>query len=170
MGKRSRKNNPLFVNEKRKAVLFRKLKVMYLRRGFDPQGKSLVTMASTVMGRTVAHQEAYRWLDLQDRMGKLGKPLVLGREKVSLPANFYHTQEWQRVRYEALKRSSGSCCLCGRTHRQHGIVLHVDHIKPKIDFPELAFEVDNLQVMCEDCNVGKSNLDDTDWRSRAWEF
>lgn len=45
-----------------------------------------------------------------------------------------------------------------------GKVMHVDHIKPKSLHPELKYELSNLQVLCEDCNIGKSNLDDTDWR------
>lgn len=71
--------------------------------------------------------------------------------------------KWQRVRYFALKESNGSCCLCGRAPKD-GIKLHVDHIKPKSLHPELKYELSNLQVLCCDCNMGKSNLDDTDWR------
>jgi 5-methylcytosine-specific restriction endonuclease McrA len=26
--------------------------------------------------------------------------------------------------------------------------------------------LDNLQVLCEPCNLGKSNRDETDWRSK----
>lgn len=71
--------------------------------------------------------------------------------------------KWQRVRYFALKESSGKCCLCGMSAKD-GKVMHVDHIKPKSLYPELKYELSNLQVLCEDCNIGKSNLDDTDWR------
>jgi len=42
--------------------------------------------------------------------------------------------------------------------------MHIDHIKPRSKYPELTFVFENLQVLCEDCNVGKSNLDETDWR------
>lgn len=71
--------------------------------------------------------------------------------------------EWQRVRYFALKESNGCCSLCGRSPRD-GVKLHVDHIKPKSKYPELKYEVSNLQVLCCDCNMGKSNKDETDWR------
>lgn len=70
--------------------------------------------------------------------------------------------KWRQVRYEAL-RTSPCCVLCGRG-RQQGVTLHVDHIKPKSLHPELAFELSNLQVLCEDCNLGKGNLDETDFR------
>jgi len=46
----------------------------------------------------------------------------------------------------------------------HGIVIHVDHIKPRSRYPELSLEIENLQVLCEDCNMGKSNVFETDWR------
>ena len=71
--------------------------------------------------------------------------------------------KWQEVRYKALKLGNGSCCLCGATAKD-GAKLHVDHIKPKSIYPELAYELDNLQILCSDCNIGKSNRDDTDWR------
>jgi 5-methylcytosine-specific restriction endonuclease McrA len=45
--------------------------------------------------------------------------------------------------------------------------MHVDHIKPRSLFPLLAADPENLQVLCEDCNVGKSNVDTTDWRPVA---
>lgn len=78
--------------------------------------------------------------------------------------SFYETDEWRRVRYAALRLHGGKCCLCGATAHQ-GAVLHVDHIKPRSLHPELELDVNNLQVLCADCNLGKSNLDDTDWRA-----
>jgi len=78
-------------------------------------------------------------------------------------SGFYTSPSWRAVRYQALSRSSGACCLCGRTAKD-GVKLHVDHIKPRSRFPELELDVDNLQVLCEDCNLGKSNVDTKDWR------
>lgn len=76
---------------------------------------------------------------------------------------FFTSQSWKRVRYAALKRSNGKCELCNRG-KEDGVVLHVDHIKPKSKYPELALKLNNLQVLCGDCNFGKSNKDETDWR------
>ena len=53
---------------------------------------------------------------------------------------------------------------CGKSKKRHGIVIHVDHIKPRSKFPTLSFEFSNLQILCEDCNLGKMNMDQTDWR------
>ena len=77
-----------------------------------------------------------------------------------------NNEKWQAVRYQALKAGNGRCCLCGMG-ASDGVKLHVDHIKPKSIYPELIYDVDNLQVLCEPCNLGKCNFDDTDWRSKS---
>lgn len=76
---------------------------------------------------------------------------------------FYASDEWRALRYKALELNGGACQCCGRT-RKHGVVLHVDHIKPRSLYPELQLALDNLQILCEDCNLGKSNKFATDWR------
>ena len=73
------------------------------------------------------------------------------------------TEKWRALRYQALKKYGGKCCLCGMSAKE-GIILHVDHIKPKSFYPELQYDINNLQVLCEPCNLGKCNFDDTDWR------
>lgn len=76
---------------------------------------------------------------------------------------FYYSRAWLDLRYKALIKNDGRCECCGRS-KKDGIKLHVDHIKPRSKFPELELVLSNLQVLCEDCNRGKSNIDDTDWR------
>jgi len=79
--------------------------------------------------------------------------------------DFYQSDEWKRLRYAVFDRYGNRCMCCGKTP-WHSVVMHVDHIKPRSKYPELALEIENLQVLCEDCNLGKSNLFETDWR--AW--
>lgn len=76
---------------------------------------------------------------------------------------FYVSREWRDVRYKALVKHGAVCQCCGSS-RADGKKLHVDHIKPRSKFPELQLELSNLQILCEDCNLGKSNKDATDWR------
>lgn len=71
--------------------------------------------------------------------------------------------KWRRVRYKVLKRDGARCACCGMTAKD-GVKIHVDHIKPVSIFPLLKYDMDNLQVLCELCNIGKSNTDYTDWR------
>jgi len=83
----------------------------------------------------------------------------------NLPSSkFYNTSEWRSVRYIALKNSNGICQCCGSSPKNGGKPLHVDHIKPRSIYPELSLSTDNLQVLCEDCNLGKSNTHQDDWR------
>lgn len=65
-------------------------------------------------------------------------------------------KRWARVRWQALKRDQFRCQACGAAAKQ-GATLHVDHIKPRSRFPELELELSNLQVLCEPCNLSKSD-------------
>jgi 5-methylcytosine-specific restriction endonuclease McrA len=78
---------------------------------------------------------------------------------------FLQTYEWRKLRMQALKKYGPRCMCCGATP-QTGAVMNVDHIKPRKIFPELALEIDNLQVLCNECNHGKGNWDMTDWREK----
>jgi 5-methylcytosine-specific restriction endonuclease McrA len=79
--------------------------------------------------------------------------------------DFLRTYEWRRVRMVALKKYGAKCQCCGATPAT-GAVMNVDHIKPRKLFPQLALDVDNLQVLCDECNHGKGNWDMTDWRAK----
>lgn len=76
---------------------------------------------------------------------------------------FLSTYQWRKVRMEALKKYGPRCQCCGATPAT-GAIMNVDHIKPRKLFPSLALDVNNLQILCHDCNHGKGNWDQTDWR------
>jgi 5-methylcytosine-specific restriction endonuclease McrA len=76
---------------------------------------------------------------------------------------FLLSYEWRQLRMKALKRDGAKCACCGATP-QTGAVMNVDHIKPRKLHPELALDLNNLQVLCHECNHGKGNWDQTDWR------
>lgn len=78
--------------------------------------------------------------------------------------DFYKSQTWRELRFAALRLSDGRCLLCG-ARASDGVRLQVDHIKPRSKYPEYERDLDNLQVLCEDCNYGKSNYDETDFRN-----
>lgn len=87
-----------------------------------------------------------------------GSPLP--QERVE--EDFYATQAWRELRYRILKRDGRRCACCG-AHASDGISMHVDHIKPRSLYPDLALVASNLQVLCEDCNIGKQNYDSIAW-------
>ena len=79
--------------------------------------------------------------------------------------NFYETWAWKDIRYQAIKKHGRRCMNCGQSpSKDNKVVIHVDHIKPVRKYPELALSIDNLQILCEDCNQGKGFWDETDFR------
>ena len=76
---------------------------------------------------------------------------------------FYSSQAWKELRYEILREGAGTCSCCG-ARASDGVRIHVDHIKPRSKYPELQLEKSNMQILCEDCNFGKSNYYNDDWR------
>lgn len=82
----------------------------------------------------------------------------------NLPAaKFYQSPEWKALRYKALVKYGNRCMACGRAPKDR-VIIHVDHILPRSTYPEHALTLKNLQILCEDCNISKSNKDETDWR------
>ena len=82
--------------------------------------------------------------------------------------DFLNSWEWRQLRMKALKLHGSRCQCCGATPST-GAVMNVDHIKPRRLYPMLALELDNLQVLCHECNHGKGNWDQTDWRPKPEE-
>lgn len=88
----------------------------------------------------------------------------MDRRKLSVKAKrriktFYRSWEWAKLRYETLKHYGAVCMLCGFTR-----LIVVDHIRPISRYPDLALDPENVQVLCDLCNRGKSNDDETDFR------
>lgn len=63
------------------------------------------------------------------------------------------------IRYNVLKRDNYSCQICGATAKD-GAKLHVDHIIPVSKGEKTV--MNNLQTLCERCNIGKSNKTEND--------
>jgi 5-methylcytosine-specific restriction endonuclease McrA len=60
-----------------------------------------------------------------------------------------------RLRYETLKKHNFQCQSCGATV-EDGAKLEIDHIKPVSKGG--TNDPDNLQVLCKNCNLGKSDI------------
>jgi predicted restriction endonuclease len=58
------------------------------------------------------------------------------------------------LRFEILKRDGYRCQMCGVTAKD-GATLEIDHITPVSKGG--SNDADNLQVLCRDCNIGKSD-------------
>lgn len=68
------------------------------------------------------------------------------------------------LKLKAFKTYGNRCHCCGASG-EDGAVLTIDHIKPVRDFPELANDIDNIQILCASCNRAKGTNDHTDWRA-----
>jgi hypothetical protein len=66
------------------------------------------------------------------------------------------------LRYQVLNRDR-RCLLCGAAAKDKP--LHVDHMVPRSKGG--ATSLDNLQTLCFECNGGKNNKDDTDFREHS---
>ena len=75
------------------------------------------------------------------------------------PSEKHRTQRdpsW-RLRFLVNRRDRFTCRACGRSPANDiGVILHVDHIVPWSKGGETT--LDNLQTLCEKCNLGKSDL------------
>jgi len=87
--------------------------------------------------------------------------ILTDRDKKS---GFFNSMEWKRLRATVLEQQGAACQCCGRTHKDYNVILHVDHIVPISKDWERRLDITNLQVLCEDCNIGKGNRFQTDWR------
>lgn len=81
-----------------------------------------------------------------DKNPKIGQAF----QKTEKAKEFYRSKKWRSLRFNFCMTNERKCKLCGSQTR-----LHVDHIKPRSLFPELALEPNNLQILCEECNIGK---------------
>ena len=147
-------------------------------RGFSvPKGSSngggWVKLAAVCGYQTDNKSVARRWLftffkGVQSKRSVPQSNLVPSDTKVIDPngSEFLHSYVWRKLRLQALKRYGRRCGCCGAVPNEDNAVrIHVDHVKPRKHFPELALDINNLQVLCEDCNHGKGNWDRTDWRN-----
>lgn len=124
------------------------------------QGKDPSTVIAKGPARTIVLAFAG---GLAKPLPSLRKPVVKSSYREASDV-FFASDRWKKLRYQALK-NCGSKCLCCGASGADGVVIHVDHVKPRYHFPELQWELSNLQVLCSDCNIGKGAWDETDWRT-----
>ena len=74
------------------------------------------------------------------------KPKKLKRKRTHIPRG---------MRHEVFKRDNYTCVECG-AKKEDGVTLHIDHIIPVSKGG--SDELSNLQTLCEDCNLNKSNI------------
>lgn len=127
-----------------------------------------------VVRRGLKRNGAKRIEKLNNELRSLVTKGVVGKIRTGLPTlkeqqmtdDFYKSDAWLKLRYRVLTAHKQLCMLCGRTPNDCGSSLHVDHIVPRSLDKNKELEFENCQLLCRDCNLGKSNLDTQDFRPR----
>jgi 5-methylcytosine-specific restriction endonuclease McrA len=91
--------------------------------------------------------------DTENRETIEARKSEIKRAKEEEARRFYSSPEWGALRIRVLAKYGRVCAACGRTDGR----MHIDHIYPRSKYPHLALDFNNLQVLCEECNIGKSN-------------
>ena len=78
--------------------------------------------------------------------------------------SFYNSEEWKALRQQAFREYGSQCLRCGNKNN-----LDVDHVKPRSKYPELELDLNNLQILCRECNYLKGCKDSPEWDFRKSE-
>jgi hypothetical protein len=107
----------------------------------------------------------YQAAELEDENEDIEHTELESTEASDMPAMDSYTFVRAGLWWSVLARDNWTCCSCGRSSREEGITLEVDHILPRSKGG--MDDLDNLQTLCKKCNIGKSNKDNTDLRRRV---
>lgn len=94
------------------------------------------------LGAIRTQSESYRLAIAQGRMVYHTKPAHLKKHRKSISS---------ALRFMVLAKYNSTCALCGRTPHDN-IRIEIDHI----DNDATHNVLDNLQVLCQECNHGKA--------------
>jgi hypothetical protein len=119
----------------------------------------------------IKHKQMILWFAEKHNLSVIGKPRqwlvslylsgVCSNCKQQTEDHFYSSKSWLTLRDKVLQHYDYFCMKCGS-----GKEIRVDHIKPRSLFPELELSFDNMQVLCNTCNLHKSNKYFTDYRPK----
>lgn len=140
--------------------------------------KGMLVSRKKYKSETSAEKQIYKWLikheSIEEKMATLSGidipvPKIFTSEQEILldtatkTVDFYKSSAWLKLRAKALHLYGNICQCCGKSPKD-GICIHVDHIKPRSEYPELELDISNLQILCNECNMGKLNRYEVDWR------
>jgi CO dehydrogenase/acetyl-CoA synthase alpha subunit len=88
--------------------------------------------------------------------------LVIKEDLEAIERNRVHQREkdsiiQKRTRWLVLQRDGFKCCACGRTPKEDGVKLEVDHKISRAHGG--SSDLENLWTLCFDCNRGKHEID-----------
>jgi len=143
-------------------ALFENLEAIWRHVGRQPR-RSDLDVVPTAVSKSVYEQRfgTWRralaafvsWVNAEERVG-------VGAVAPIPPGHKTPRQPSLRLRFRVMRRDRFCCRHCGRGPASTpGLELHVDHVIAWSNGGETVF--DNLQTLCDECNIGKSNLADS---------
>jgi len=138
--------------------LFKNIVEVWTRIGRQPKFRDLTPEVSRYSSATYANRfggwrKALQGFVLWSRETDVSVEVI--QQSALSPRRTPRNPSW-RLRAQVLMRDGATCRLCG-ANPQTGSRLHVDHVVPWSRGGETVLE--NLQILCEACNIGKGDLD-----------
>lgn len=109
-------------------------------------------------------EAAHRSILERDRFIDLSDPAIVRAPSEEAIRAFYDSWEWKRCRYDVMQGKRLSCMACG-ADRSDGVKIVADHIKPLRWYWNRRLDSKNIQILCQDCNMGKGSRSQSDFRS-----
>lgn len=139
--------------------LHRNIVVVWTKLGRQPRFRDLTSEISDISATTYANRFG-GWTNALREFVKWANAAGVVSEGSYLPEiksqKTPRNVNW-RMRAQVLMRDGAKCRLCGASPND-GAKLHVDHIHPWSKGGQTV--VDNLQILCNVCNIGKSDIAD----------
>lgn len=112
--------------------------------------------------------------DTRQKSEPIGKRAAIRLSAKEDREEFYKSWKWRTLRMEVIKEFGRECQCCGATPGMKDAVgnpvrIVVDHIKPISKYWGMRLDRKNLQILCDECNQGKGNWDETDFRPQYEE-
>lgn len=139
--------------------LFENILALWQHYGRQPRRSELATPPSTI-SQSAYNRRFSSWTQALESFveyanaSELAAPITIETNKNPRKLN---RDPSLRLRFKVMLRDNFACQHCGASPaKQIGVELHVDHIFPWSKGGETTLE--NLQTLCSNCNLGKSNI------------
>jgi 5-methylcytosine-specific restriction endonuclease McrA len=97
------------------------------------------------------------WLTTAEIKDALTGDLIVKCHQVSIAVvNVEHKARWQKLRKQIFQRYGRRCMRCGCSDADDR--LELDHIKSWKEYRLLRYDPENLQVLCQFCNLWKKRV------------
>lgn len=144
--------------------LFQNLEKAWIRLGRQPRRADMDHVSSSI-SKSVYEQRFGTWREALEAFVTFINQTDSGQPPTVVatgtPRKLTARDPSLRLKFKVMRRDSFRCVHCGRSPAKDPTVeLHVDHKEPWSG--NGVTTLDNLQTLCSDCNLGKSNLSESE--------